>query len=173
MRCQSTGVKLTVTVLMTLCACSKQEPKASATSTHVPASPTTPDTAQSAAVERDCLPLWPIPVRLSGAIVEKDEYGAPGYGEDPKTDERLRVYLLRVSEAVDVCADTSSAAPQPRVNGVHSLQLTGHVSGDELRRHLGGPVEVFGTLWRRVWPGDFTDALIRVDSILRCASERR
>ena len=166
MRCQSTGVRLTVTVLMTLCACrSKQEPRASATSARPPTVASASDSAQRVAVQPDCVPLWPVPVRLSGTIEKEEKYGAPGYGENPKTDEKLQVYLLKLSVPIDVCADTSSVAPQPSAKGVRFVQLTEHVSEQELRRHLGVSVEVFGTLRRRVWPGDFTDALIRVDSI--------
>jgi hypothetical protein len=149
-----------------LCAgCSASSEKASASSARTPAVVSTPDTPPRIAAQPDCVPLWPFPVHLSGTIVGEQKYGAPGYGENPKTDERLQVYLLKLNNPVDVCADTSSVAPQPRAKAVRFLQLTDHVSEEELRRHLGASVEVFGTLRRRVWPRDFTDALIRIDSI--------
>lgn len=156
---------LKVAIVMSLCACcSKRQPNGSATSAQV-ATPVLRDSASAASAARICIPLWPTPVRLSGTIVREEKYGPPGYGESPKRDARLQVFLLELPEAVAVCADTSRVAPQPQAEGVRLLQLTEHVSIGSLRKHLGASVEVFGTIRRRVWPSDFTDALIRVDSI--------
>jgi hypothetical protein len=116
-------------------------------------------------IHESCLQLWPQPVRLSGTIHREIKYGPPGYGENPSMDVRVEVFTLALKEAVDVCADTSNVAPQPIARNVKMLQLTEHVDKKDLRQNVGKFVEVFGTVRRQVWPGDYTEALIRVDSI--------
>lgn len=126
---------------------------------------TAPTEENSQPVPEPCFPLWPQSIRLSGTLSREIKYGPPGYGEDPKKDIRVEVFTLVLEKPINVCADTSSTAPQPIARDVTRLQLTEHVSKKDLTRNLGLSVDVFGTLRRQVWPSDYTDALIRVDSI--------
>jgi hypothetical protein len=154
------------TLLMAFLACSSSAEMRATRDLDAPATRNVQSAAGDEADHQEtCIPLWPARVRLSGTIAEELKYGPPGYGENPKTDRRLHILVLRLKEPVDVCADTSRVAPQALVRRVQSIQLTEQVSENVLRRHLGVFVEVFGTLRRRVWPNDFTEALIRVDSI--------
>lgn len=112
-----------------------------------------------------CLPLWPAKVRLTGIIGIEQKYGPPGYGENPKRDKRMRIFVLKLTHPADVCADTSSVAPAPIARHVLTMQLTENLSAGALEKAVGISVEVFGSLRRQVWPSDFTDPIIRVDSI--------
>jgi hypothetical protein len=42
-------------------------------------------------------------VRLTGTVTYRMFYGAPNYGEEPKTDRRVRVPILRLDEPVTPC----------------------------------------------------------------------
>ena len=112
-----------------------------------------------------CLPLWPTTLRLSGVVESEDRLGPPGYGETPAKDEKVTIFVLRLPVAVDVCADTSSVAPQPEVKGVQVIRLTGNVEPERLKRQVGLRLKVDGTLDHAVWGMDFIQVLMRVDSI--------
>ena len=112
-----------------------------------------------------CLPLWPTTLRLSGIVEVENRLGPPGYGETPAKDEKVTIFVLRLRAPVDVCAETSSVAPQPEVKGVRIIRLTGHVDPARLRRQVGLRLEVDGTLDHGARGMDFTQVLIRVDSI--------
>jgi hypothetical protein len=120
----------------------------------------------------NCIPLWPVPVHLSGVLAAEEHFGPPGYGETPGHDRRVRILIVKLQAPVTVCADTSSVAPQPLLKDAVSMQLTEVTTIPDLERLLGDQVEVYGTLRRRVWGGDYTEALVRVDSITKWRGQR-
>jgi hypothetical protein len=103
-------------------------------------------------------------VQLSGTIAAEHRFGPPGYGEDPKRDEKRVIFVLKLREPVNVCADTSKVSPAPVARLVKVVQLE-RMDAGVLRRGVGVSVEVFGTLRRNVWPSDYTTAVINIDSI--------
>ena len=42
-------------------------------------------------------------VRLTGTVTYRMFYGAPNYGENPKTDRRVRVPILRLEKPITPC----------------------------------------------------------------------
>lgn len=112
-----------------------------------------------------CVSPWPAQVRLSGVVREEQRYGPPGYGETPTKDERVSVLVMQLAKPIDVCADTTPGDAHPVITGVRVLQLTGKLDPASVRRLAGSTLHVFGTLQRRAWGSDYTDVLIRVDSI--------
>lgn len=104
------------------------------------------------------------PVRLSGILTQKRKFGPPGYGETPKRDQKLTILILRLTEGLDVCGDTA-AGELPLIRGVNAIQLTGRVDSVRLKPLIGHELTVYGTLHHKTWGTDFTDILIRVDSI--------
>ena len=113
----------------------------------------------------NCLPLWPAQLRLSGRVRQDKKFGPPGYGENPKEDQMRTIFVLVLDRPVDVCADTTEVAPQPLLRHATEMQLTENFDGAALARHIGSRLDVFGTLRRRAWPTDYTEAIVRVDSV--------
>lgn len=120
-----------------------------------------------------CIALWPERLSLRGSVRVESHYGPPGYGETPTQDKRLRIFVLKLPTPIDVCADTSTVAPQAMLQGVAALQLTDDVDTTALKKVMGIQVEVFGTLRHKVLGTDFTDVVIRVDSIPALTRSRR
>ena len=42
-------------------------------------------------------------MRLTGTVTHRMFYGAPNYGENPKTDRRVRVPILRLERPITPC----------------------------------------------------------------------
>jgi hypothetical protein len=114
----------------------------------------------------DCLPPWPATVRLSGVVNTETRLGPPGYGETPSRDKKITIFVLHLSTAVDVCPDTTSGVLHPALDGVVAMQLTGRLDPVAMKRENGLRLTVDGTLHRQTWGTDFTEVLVRVDSIL-------
>jgi hypothetical protein len=148
--------------------CSSHEIKAEDHSTDEAAkyAASSPSPSENAASKRDsCLLPWPSPMKLSGRVRREERFGPPGYGENPRTDERVTIYLLDLRMPVDVCADTTRDAAHPAVRGVGRLQLTGRLDPNELQNDVGRSLTVFGSLNFRAWGSDYTEVLIHVDSV--------
>lgn len=120
---------------------------------------------QSSTKAASCVSTWPAPVRLTGVVREEPRFGPPGYGETPDKDRKVEILVLHLAQPIDVCADSTTGDAHAAVKGVRALQLTGALDPDRVKRMTGSALRVFGTLQRRAWGSDYTDVLIRVDSI--------
>jgi hypothetical protein len=105
--------------------------------------------------------------------VEQQKFGPPGYGETPARDERVTILILRLEHGIDVCADSTASDPRRVVRDARELQLTGRVDPARLHSYRGKKLTVFGSLYRKAWGTDYTDVLIRVDSIPELRLPRR
>lgn len=112
-----------------------------------------------------CLPVMPASVRLTGILEETHRLGPPGYGETPEKDAVLTIYVLHLTEPVDVCASRIANIPRPAVSGVAMIQLNGVPDAATVRRHVGERMSVYGRLDRKTWASDFTEVTLWVDSI--------
>ena len=121
--------------------------------------------SRSASEVDGCVPSNRTQVSLSGVIREEHKLGPPGYGETPKQDHQVAILVLRLPTAIDVCADTTVNDPRPATHGVQELQLTGHLDPSQIKPYLGQEISVYGNLYRKAWGTDYTEVLIRVDSI--------
>lgn len=118
-----------------------------------------------AASPDQCTPLWPAQVELRGTVRKEKRFGPPGYGEDSVQDERVTILVLELDRPINVCADTSRDFPRPAVAGVTQVQMTGRLDPERVSRSTGLKLTVYGTLTRRARGSDYTEVLIRVDSI--------
>lgn len=71
----------------------------------------------------NCLRYEPQVVSLKGRLNSATRYGLPNFGETPKQDEKIRVPILRLDRAVNVCADTTSDVNVDNVRHVREMQL--------------------------------------------------
>jgi len=110
-----------------------------------------------------CIPLPPAPLRLSGTIVQEQRLGPPGYRESPDKDEHVTIYLLHLSEPLMVCALDDRGRVSNAVHRIKAMQLNGNMDPAQIR--VGATVSVFGTVDYQEASHDFTEVVVRVDSI--------
>src|SRR3989338_2775801 len=53
---------------------------------------------------------YDVPVELTGRVVSQEQYGPPNYGENPETDAKVRILVLRLSAPIELRADTGNTA---------------------------------------------------------------
>ena len=119
-----------------------------------------------------CEALPGTPLRLVGIVKQEQRFGPPGYGETPKEDERLTIYVLRLERPFDVCALDVHTDPSHTIHHVTAMELTGKADPDRLARTVGGTLTVFGTLNYQSGSHDFTEVILRVDSIPQLRTAR-
>ena len=154
--------------LLFLLSCTPDERSAPPAARSTPVSPDSGHALAGAApapASGDCEPVWPDPVHLTGTLVKTREYGPPGYGETPQTDERLTIYYIDLAHPKDICAGMDGNQRTAAIPGIRRMQLKGSVDVRLLRRELGHLVVADGTLQHRVWGTDFTPVVLMVDSM--------
>ncbi|MDR3448477.1 MAG: hypothetical protein P4M15_01790 [Alphaproteobacteria bacterium] len=102
-------------------------------------------------------------VELAGHICVEKHYGSPGYGKTPQKDEVVRVPMLILDAPVDVLASM-------RVKGSHAFANVKKVQIIGMRKLIismnGQPIALTGTLSEKSIPEDYTDILIKADSLV-------
>ena len=111
-------------------------------------------------VVSDCAPLSPTKIHLTGRLAREVHLGPPGYGENPKTDEKDTVLVLVLSERVRGC--TSERSHGGDTASTH-IQLLGHAR--EGFFHIGESITVYGELSEAEWGWHFTPLVFETDSI--------
>ncbi len=107
-------------------------------------------------------------VTLTGRVTTRLEYGAPGFGEDPKTDAKENIFLFVLKRPVDVHADKErpSDTDTDDFNGVKEMQLVFMKIDKKLfRKMVGRKVKVTGSLFQAENGHHHTDVLIEVDKL--------
>jgi hypothetical protein len=104
----------------------------------------------------------PTEVTVTGKLVVVKEFGPPNWGENPKTDMKLRVPVLRLSHPIDVEADPKSEFNDQSYEDIKEIQLK-EVSDYE--QFLNKDVVVTGKLSQGLTGWDFTNVLISVKTI--------
>lgn len=136
----------------------------------------TPDTASQVAVaigigrKDQCLPLSPVHLTLRGRVRREVHLGPPGYGENPKTDDRDTIYVLALSDSVRVCGDVEVSRDIKPI-AVTTVQLLSPPHA--IVSTVGMDVSVCGRLGRAVLGWHFLPVHIRVDSIPEVAKPRK
>jgi len=93
-----------------------------------------------------CLRYQPDTVRVAGTLARHTFYGAPGFGEDPKHDEKESGFYLELS--VPVCTVAGGDDIDRALSGVRRVQLVLDSAGyARLRPFLGQRVTLRGTLF--------------------------
>lgn len=109
-------------------------------------------------------------VTFTGKIATRLEYGAPGFGEDPKTDAKENIFLLVLDKPIDVHVDQSRPGDVTDTNdfdGVKEMQVV--FTGKRMfsKKIIGKKVKVTGTLFQAHTGHHHTDVLIEVDTVER------
>lgn len=106
----------------------------------------------------------PAVVELEGRLTIQTKYGPPGYGEDPKTDVKVRVPILLLPEEVNVRGDPENELNQESVNGVKQIQLV-LPTGRSFSKFVGRRVHVRGTLFHSFTGHHYTPVLMIVHEL--------
>lgn len=134
-------------------------------------SPSTPAPApvETQAQARAAADTAPGPIRygatvtLRGTLDTLQRFGPPGYGDNPGSDERLTLVVLRLDAPIDVHAgDTTDEAPE---SGVREVQLA---LPDDLRptaRRVGMRADVKGVPYHRATGYHHTQVLLSVTAL--------
>jgi len=102
---------------------------------------------------------------LAGVLSKQVVWGPPNFGENPKTDQQVPVWILSLEYPVPVQINTEFTASR-KVIRIKKLQL--HVEGgplDEISSHLGRRTVVTGSLWTAVGPAEVTPVTMNVVSV--------
>ncbi|MBI1749101.1 MAG: DUF4431 domain-containing protein [Acidobacteria bacterium] len=117
-----------------------------------------------AAQQRRSLSYEPAVVELQGRLTIELKYGPPNYGEQPRTDAKLKVPVLRLHEPIDIRGNPEDTLNAESVEGVKELQLI-FKSGTAYKQLISKRVLVKGTLFRGHSGHHFTDVVMNVSSI--------
>ncbi len=119
------------------------------------------------AQESKWLAYEPAVVQLEGKLVLEAKYGPPGYGENPKVDQKVCVLILVLSEPVNVRGDLNSDLNTESFEGVKQIQLA--VPGKFRKDLIGKKVVVKGSLFRGHTGHHHTNVMMNVSAIRRAA----
>lgn len=108
-----------------------------------------------------CLRYEPDTVSISGNLTRHTYYGAPGYGEDPKRDEKeIGFYLDLISSLCTAAGADDIDVPK---GGIRRVQLVLDQRGYEaLRPFLGKKVTLRGMLFGAITGHHHTPVLLKV-----------
>ncbi|HZI59176.1 MAG TPA: DUF4431 domain-containing protein [Pyrinomonadaceae bacterium] len=104
-------------------------------------------------------------VELDGQLVVQSKYGPPNFGEQPKTDQKVRVPVLLLSQPVIVASDEEGGKNSQTAYNVRQVQLAFDGSETSHKTLIGKPVVVTGTLFRAHTGHHYTDVVLNVQSI--------
>ncbi len=120
--------------------------------------------ALSISASAQCLHYMGNPVTLTGMLTLQSFYGPPGYGENPRTDDREGQAILLLTKPICVSANTSDEdAAEQNQKKVTLVSL----HGEDLRAFVGQRISVTGTLFHANTAHHHTHVLIEVGSVQR------
>jgi hypothetical protein len=123
--------------------------------------------AHPTAAQRRWLSYEPETVELAGRLVIQTKYGPPNFGEDPKTDQKLRVPILILTDAVSMIPDRGDGFNAQPAYGIKQVQLVFINAGITYKNLIGQPVVVKGMLFHAFTGHHYTDVLLQVNSLER------
>ena len=106
-------------------------------------------------------------VELDGQLVIQSKYGPPNFGEQPKTDQKVRVPVLLLRERVSVFGRGADGHNSQNVYNARQIQLAFAVSETSHKALIGKQVVVTGTLFHAHTGHHYTDVVMTVRSIER------
>ena len=107
---------------------------------------------------------YPCLVRVQGTLVKQDRWGPPNFGQTPKEDARVAIYLIRLAQPVSI---KLSRAPPGHVRvlyGIREIQLEKR-SGENLDLLIGKRVSVSGKIIEGLAPMQFTQVVLILKTI--------
>jgi Domain of unknown function (DUF4431) len=113
-----------------------------------------------------CLRYAPDTVRIAGTLSRHTFYGAPGFGEDPKHDEKETGFYLDL--AVPICMAPGGDDIDVAKPGIRRIQLVLDADGyARLRPFLGKRVTLRGTVFAAVTGHHHAPVLLDVATPVR------
>lgn len=106
-------------------------------------------------------------VELDGQLVVQSKYGPPNFGEQPKTDQKVRVPVLLLSQQVVVTDNHEDGKHSETINNVRQIQLAFDASETSHKKLIGKQVVVTGLLFQAHTGHHYTEAVMNVQSIER------
>ena len=109
----------------------------------------------------------PQTVELDGRLVIQSKFGPPNYGEEPKTDQKVRIPVLVLSYVVSVRPSQEDGPNSEPAYRIKQIQLAFNDSGTTYKNLIGKKVVVTGTLFHAHTGHHYTDVVLKVRSIER------
>src|SRR5689334_22586819 len=109
-----------------------------------------------------CFRYEPDTVRISGMLTRHMDYGAPGFGEDAKRDQKEVGFYLDLPTAI--CMSPGADDIDVAKTGIRQIQLVlrDQADLDRLRPFLGKKVAIRGTLFGEMTGHHHTPVLLSV-----------
>jgi len=109
-------------------------------------------------------------VRLEGTLIERKEYGPPGYGETPSKDVRETIFVLKLPTPISVQpttnADANGSASLDAVKDIREVQLfIPKPQVNDARKLLGKVVVALGTLNEAAAPSQYTKVWLDTQTV--------
>jgi hypothetical protein len=117
------------------------------------------------AQENRWLSYEPAVVELEGKLIVESKYGPPNYGENPRTDSKVRIRVLVVSKPVNVRGNPQDALNKESLEGIRRIQLNLFNLKTPYKQLIGKRVVVSGTLSHAITGHDYTKVVMDVHSI--------
>ena len=117
------------------------------------------------AQERQWLSYEPATVALEGRLIFETKYGPPNFGENPKTDKRVKVPIVILTKAINVRGTPGDALNATTVQGARRIQLVFTDPAKNYKPLAGKDIVVKGTLFHAHTGGHYTDVVMSVQSI--------
>lgn len=114
------------------------------------------------------LSYGPAKVELEGTLLVKDEYGPPNFGENPDSDQKLKIYVLHLSAPVDIKADAAPDSDDPDIDNyfnVKDIQVDFDYKATGIKSLINKKIKVSGSLHEKIAPGDYMDVVMIVDTV--------
>jgi len=102
---------------------------------------------------------------LEGRLIVQRKYGPPNFGENPKTDTRLKIPIVVLTRAINVRGIPGDPFQSASVDGVRRVQLVFTAPSMDYKALVGKDIRVKGALWHATTGGHYTDVVIFVDSV--------
>jgi hypothetical protein len=120
---------------------------------------------RTAAQDTHWLSYEPAVVELDGKLIVESKYGPPNYGENPKTDAKVRVLILVLIKPVNIRGNPQDTLNKESVQGIKRIQLDVFNLKTPYKQLVGRNVVVKGTLFRAITGHDYTKVVMDVCSI--------
>ncbi|HEX7334337.1 MAG TPA: DUF4431 domain-containing protein [Pyrinomonadaceae bacterium] len=111
------------------------------------------------------LPYEPATVELEGRLTVQSKYGPPNYGENPRTDAKVKVPVLVLLTPVNIRGTPGDATNAKSVRGVRRIQLILLNIKTPYKEFTGKIVVVKGTLFHAHSGHHYTRVVMDVSSI--------
>jgi hypothetical protein len=115
----------------------------------------------------------PSKTTLKGILVKRMYYGAPNYGENPETDEKEYVYLLKLEKPIKVTAKKGDKE-NTTLTDIQEIQLvaTGKNDKQRLKEALNKEIRLQGMLFSAITGHHYTKVLMNVTKVFAATAGR-